>query len=120
MAQERYFIGPGLRDKLRETITRVDGMIDRERGPKIPFVPQDLPRHAGATQARFGEVSAAWNKGAIATVTRLYPDGSEYDPSQTFQALNQFSSLPAPAAGETRFVMCIRVGATWMLIAAEC
>lgn len=74
----------------------------------------------GGGGARFGEVSAAWNKGAVATVTRLYPNGSEYEPPQTFQALNQFATLAAPAAGETRFVMCILVQTTWMLVAAEC
>jgi hypothetical protein len=70
--------------------------------------------------ARFGEVSSAWNKGAVATVTRLYPDGSEYTPSQTFSALNQFATLAAPAEAGTRFVMCTLVETTWMLVAAEC
>jgi hypothetical protein len=74
----------------------------------------------GSGGARFGEVSAAWNKGAVATVTRLYPDGSDYEPSQTFQALNQFATLAAPGAGDTRFVMCVLVETTWMLVAAEC
>lgn len=69
---------------------------------------------------RFGEVSTAWNKGATATVTHLYPDGSERDPTQTFSALNQFASLPAPAAGGSRFVMCGYVDSVWMLVAAEC
>jgi hypothetical protein len=74
----------------------------------------------GTGGVRFGEVSAGWNKGAVATVTRLYPDGDPYDPSQAFSALNQFATVPAPAAGETRFVMCVLVETTWMLIAAEC
>lgn len=75
---------------------------------------------ADRSDKRFGEVSAAWNKGAIATVNRLYADGSEYDPPETFQAINQFATLAAPGAGDTRFVMCILVGTTWMLVAAEC
>jgi len=120
MPQERYFIGPGLRDKLRETITRVDGLMDRERGPGMPIVHQEMMRGGGPERTRFGEVSAAWNKGAVATVTRLHPDGSEYEPSQTFPALNQFASLAAPAAGDTRFVMCVLVETTWLLVAAEC
>lgn len=69
---------------------------------------------------RFGEISAAWNKGATATVTRLFPDGTQSDPSQTFSALNQFANIPAPEGGGTRFVMCAYIKTTWMLIAAEC
>lgn len=74
----------------------------------------------GGVGVRFGEVSTAWNKGTTATVTHLFPDGSERDPSHTFSALNQFATVPAPAAGGTRFVMCAYVDTTWMLIAAEC
>lgn len=74
----------------------------------------------GGGGVRFGEISAAWNKGAVATVTHLFPDGSERDPSQTFSALNQFANIPAPEGGGTRFVMCAYVDTTWMLIAAEC
>jgi hypothetical protein len=120
MSQERYFIGPGLRAKLRETIQRVDGLVGSEKPPRSPIVHQEMTRGGGPEKTRFGEVSAAWNKGAIATVTRLHPDGSDYEPSQTFSALNQFAALSAPAAGDTRFVMCVLVENTWMLVAAEC
>lgn len=74
----------------------------------------------GGSHIRFGEVTQAWNKGAFLTVNRLHPDGTAYAPPQAFSALNQFSSLPAPAANDTRYVMCVLVETTWMLVAAEC
>lgn len=74
---------------------------------------------SGNGSARFGEVTAAWNKGAVATVTWLYPDGSDRPDSPTFQALNQFESLPTPSPGPSRFVLCVLDGNTWLLAAWE-
>lgn len=38
MSQERYYIGPGLKDKLRDVIFRVDGMPNATSGPRVPNV----------------------------------------------------------------------------------
>jgi hypothetical protein len=46
---ERYFIGPGLRDKLRDVITRVGGMPDTSSGATIPTRLQTMGGPAGAS-----------------------------------------------------------------------
>jgi hypothetical protein len=71
----------------------------------------------GGGGVRFGRVTGAWNKGATATVTDLFPDGDPKpgDPEPTFQALNQFKTLPEPSDDGERVVLCAKVDSTWML-----
>lgn len=60
--QERYLIGPGLRDKLREVIGRADGtpLGSGSRG-SIPVRLQEIPRRGGGgTTIRLGQFTGAW------------------------------------------------------------
>jgi hypothetical protein len=70
---DRYLIGPGLRTKLREVITRVDGMPDGGGADTIPVRLQDMPR--GGQPLRIGKTTATWTKNTLATIT-LYESGT--------------------------------------------
>jgi hypothetical protein len=69
-------------------------------------------------EPRLGTISATWTKGATATVTRIKPDGSEWDTTETFTARNHFATITVPSG--TRKVLCVYVGGEWLLAAAEC
>lgn len=61
--QERYLIGPGLRDKLREVITRVDGMPAGSGGDgSIPVRLQTINQPLGLRLHR-GTFTGSWNIG---------------------------------------------------------
>jgi hypothetical protein len=91
MSQERYFIGPGLRDKLRETITRVDGMMDRERGVKSQVVHQEMmPGGGGGKSFRICTYTGAWSMGDTKSVKFKYQTTTP----NTVAATNLFLSLP--------------------------
>jgi hypothetical protein len=115
MAQERYFIGPGLRDKLRETITRVDGMMDRQSGVKTQIVHQDMmPSGGGGKVFRVCTFTGAWSKNTAKTVTFL---GVTTTPN-TVSATNLFAAIGDAAS--SRNCAIARDGTAWYLIAAEC
>jgi hypothetical protein len=65
--KERYLIGPGLRTKLREVISRVDGMADGSVS-EIPTRLQDMRRNSG-TALRLGTFTGSWNIMTKKTVT---------------------------------------------------
>lgn len=68
---ERYFVGPNLRDKLREVITRVDGMPAASGGGgKIPVVHQSLAPPGGLRLHR-GTFSGSWGVGETKTIAVL-------------------------------------------------
>jgi hypothetical protein len=92
MAQERYFIGPGLRDKLRETITRVDGMMDRQSGVKSQIVHQEMMPSGGGKVFRICTFTGAWAINALKTVTFKYQTSTP----NTASATNLFAAVPAP------------------------
>lgn len=72
----------------------------------------------GGGGIRLGTVSATWTKGATATVTQLYGDGTPLEGTPTFTATNHFVTIPVSSG--TKRVACALVDATWILIAAEC
>jgi hypothetical protein len=120
--QERYLIGPGLRDKLREVIARSDGepLGTGMRGD-TPVRLQDVPRRGGAA-VRLGKTTAAWTKGTTATI-ELYEEGTP--PSETKKTptadtltgcVNKFANV-----GSEKWVIVARgQNGYWYLIAAEC
>ena len=67
---------------------------------------------------RLGTISATWNKGSTATVTEQNGDGSAISGNPTFTATNFFATVTVSSG--TKRVACALVGATWILIAAEC
>lgn len=111
---DRYFIGPGLRDKLREVIRRVDGDAYGGGGGKIPTCWQEMPRGGGG-----GILSKTTDTWAIATSQQLCvysgdpPD--ETATSQTVTAWNKFSEIPAG-----KWVFLSRANGHWYVVAAEC
>lgn len=115
MPQERYFIGPGLRDKLRETITRVDGLMDRQGGVKAHVVHQELMGAGkGGKVFRICTFTGAWSKNTDKTVTFR---GVTATPN-TALATNLFASIGTAAS--SRNCAIAREGTAWYLIAAEC
>lgn len=67
---------------------------------------------------RLGTISATWSKGATATVTDQYGDGTSKSSSPTFTATNYFATITVSSG--TRRVACGKVDDKWLLIAAEC
>jgi hypothetical protein len=118
--KERYFIGPGLRDKLRDTITRVDGMPNGRGLDEIPTRLQSLPTPSGEP-VRLGKTTAAWNKGSLATIT-LYESGvppaeTAVSPTETLEkCVNKFSNVES---GKW-VIVALGGNGSWYLIAAEC
>lgn len=59
--QERYLIGPGLRDKLREVVAGFDGTpIGSEGEAGIPVRLQTMSRRGGGSTIRLGQFTGAW------------------------------------------------------------
>lgn len=116
---DRYFIGPGLRDKLRDVIRRSDSQAYGSGAKAIETRLQDMIRAMGGGSAiRLGEIMGSWVKGATKSVVRLNGDGTPVSPEETFQAKNYFADITVDCG--TRRVMCAKVGDTWLLITAEC
>lgn len=118
---ERYFIGPGIRDKLRDIIVRTDGTPIKAGGGEIPTRLQTLQQPSGSP-LRLGKTTVAWTKGTLATI-ELYNEGTppnETKKSPTADVLedcvNKFADVQA-----NKWVMLGKVGnGYWYLIAAEC
>jgi len=110
MSEERYFIGPGLRDKLRETITRVDGMSPPQAA-SAGGMHQSLVRDMSVFH--IGTASGAWSKNGSKTVTWKYISATP----NTVTAVNLFANLTTTA---TYNVAVVREGTAWYLISAEC
>jgi len=113
MASERYFIGPGLKDKLREVIYRVDGLATVERGVKVPTVEQNLPIFR--TTFRICTFTGSWSKNSDKTVTFKFQTATP----NTAQASNLFAEIETSLA-TSRNCAIAREGTAWYLIAAEC
>ena len=112
MASERYFIGPGLKDKLREVIHRVDEIPRVERGARIPTVETEmLPR--GGKVFRICTFTGSWNIDAAKTVTFKYQTATP----NTVSATNLFANITATG---TRNCAIAKEGTAWFLIAAQC
>jgi hypothetical protein len=109
MAQERYFLGPGLRDKLRETITRVDGMMDRQSGVKSQTVHQEMMPRSGDKVFRICTYTGAWSIDGLKTVTFKYKTTTP----NTVSAINLFLNLPSNGQ---RNCAIAKEGTSWHLI----
>jgi len=109
MAQERYFLGPGLRDKLRETITRVDGMMDSQSGPKARIVHQEMMPRSGGKVFRICTYTGAWAVDGLKTVTFR----NQTTTPNTVSAINLFLNLPSNGQ---RNCAIAKDGTAWHLI----
>jgi hypothetical protein len=91
-ADERYFIGPGLRSKLREVITRVDGLpAGSGGGGDIPTRLQTMQQPGGSGGVfRICTYTGAWAIDGLKTVTFK----NQTTTPNTASAINLFLSLP--------------------------
>lgn len=122
-SQDRYFIGPGLRDKLRDVIRKHDTTAFGLGSAEIPVRLQDAPRDSVSPGVlKFGRVSETWVKGAYAVVEELSAAGqplqTEDQDAPTFTARNYFATVAVNSGYKN--VLCGNVGGLWFLIAAEC
>jgi hypothetical protein len=115
-ADERYFIGPGLRSKLREVITRVDGLPQSSGGGgDIPTRLQTMQQPGGGGGAfRICTFTGAWSKNATKTVTFKFQTNAP----NTASATNLFANIATAAS--SRNCAIAKDGTAWYLIAAEC
>lgn len=114
---DRYFIGPGLRDKLRDVIRRVDGGAYGGGGGEIPTRLQDMGGRGGGGGS--GILSKTTDTWAIDTSQELCvyagdPPG-ETATSQTVTAWNKFAEIPAG-----NWVFLSRANGHWYVVAAQC
>jgi hypothetical protein len=107
-----FLISDGLRQDIKRTIARVDGMIDGPGATKIPTRFESLPAPAGKA-FRICTYTGAWSKNTAKTVTFR---GVTATPN-TVSATNLFAALPARG---TRNCAIAKDGTAWYLIAAEC
>ena len=113
MPVERYFIGPGLRDKLRETITRVDGMQFSEGEASLPSA--DSPMQPRAAM-HLCKTTAAWSKNSSQTLTvyKGTPGAETADTGFTVVAWNKTRDVD-----KNKWVLVGRANATYYLVEAE-
>lgn len=112
---ERYFIGPGLKDKLGEVIRRVDGSSTPGFAVTSGSSRFEEPLRGRANAFRIGSFGvAAWavNTTATVTLTNVSPTGT------TVVVTNVFGSLGTASA--SRAVGIAQDGTQWYLIQALC
>jgi hypothetical protein len=112
--KERYFIGPGLRDKLRDTVTRMDGMAYGHGIDEIPTRLQTLPSPSGGKVLRVCTFTGVWNKGDAKTVTLKFEGGTN-----TLAATNLLLNLDSSSANTTRTCIVGKEGTAWYFVSAE-
>lgn len=110
MASERYFIGPGLKDKLREVIYRVDEIPRTESGVDVPTVEQSM--HRNPPKFRICTFTGSWSTGTLKVVTL------KSNTSHTTEAMNLTMHLPS--IGLTTPCDCgiAKDGTAWYLVSA--
>lgn len=117
--RERYLVGPGLANKLRDIVSRFDDSpIGGGSSASIPVRLQDSGRLPVAI--RLCKTNAAFNKGTVATLN-VWEDGTPPNETQTAGAtienvVNKFADI---AANKWAIVSRAPNG-YWYLIAAEC
>jgi hypothetical protein len=94
---EGYLIGPGLRDAIKETITRVGEMPYSATPKPTPIRFEDIGRSSGS-RLRIGKTTATWTKNTLMTIP-LYENGTppnETSSSKTLEGcVNHWGDVPA-------------------------
>ena len=105
----KYLVGESLRQRMRTTIEKVEGMPTGGPPPKIPtFAGGEVD---AVPPFRMGTISATWTKGATATVTQIAGDGTSLGIDATFVAMNHFATITVSSG--TKRVGCALAGSTW-------
>lgn len=110
-----FLIGPGLRDKLRVTIARVDAMPYKESATQIPTRFEDVQRPAMKT-FRICTFTGTWSIDTDRVVTFR---GVTTTPN-TVLATNLFSDVGGGGSETSNPCAIARDGTAWYLIAARC
>ena len=110
---ERYFIGPGLRDKLRDVITRVGGMPDQTVGATIPTRLQTMGGPAGAS-IKAVTFTGSW---AIDSPKMVTFQGVTSTPN-TVMATNQLFTIGDACTTQVAYIAKVSspAPATWHLL----
>lgn len=116
-SQDRYFIGPGLRDKLRDMVRAHDSSFLGDGGAEIPTRLQDMMRGGGGSKLRLGKTTAAWlrnTSGYIEIWDKGEPPDEEISsPLETITAYNKMYDVAACV-----WVIVGKVGGNWYLVEA--
>jgi hypothetical protein len=118
--QERYFIGPGVREKLTEVFTYIgNSRTSIGSGPSDNAKLQHMQRRGGSS-LRLCKTSSAFNKGTVATLN-VWEDGTPPNETQTSgetvaDVINKYANI---ATG--KFVsVALHGNGRWYVVAAEC
>lgn len=106
---QKFFLGPGLVDKLRDTVRRVDAMPLQTKGGSIPTVIESIPRPA-AGGFKIATFTGAWATNTSKTVTFKYQTVTP----NTVSAVNLF--FPVPTGSGSRDCALAKEGTAWFLI----
>lgn len=110
---ERYLLGPGLVDKLRDTVRTVDGMVGGGGGPptRVTFDEPSGP----IRPLRIGTFgTSSWNINASNTVTLTNVGVTGY----TVLVTNLFGNIGTGSS--SRYCAVAKDGTAWYLIQAAC
>lgn len=95
---EGYLIGPGLRDAIKETITRVGEMPYSANRRPTPERFEEIPRGGGGGSLRIGKTTATWTKNTLMTIP-LYEEGTPPNETSSSESLedcvNHWGDVPA-------------------------
>lgn len=120
--QDTYRIGPGLRDKLREVVRKVDALSVKTHGPGSRPIHQEMPRGSGSRGGtKVGKTTGVWEKNSYAQIT-VYDQGDPLspttkDPPEVIQfCVNKFATV-----GADKWVAISKAtNGHWYLVSAEC
>lgn len=115
--REKYYVGPGLRDKIRDTITRVGGFSDNIAFDDVPTRLQDYAPSGSPRVFRVCEFTGTWNKGSTRTLTIKF---APPDSVGTLVASNLMFDLDNDPTGASGARICVvgKDGTAWHFIAA--
>jgi hypothetical protein len=116
MSEKGYLIGEGVRQKLKATFARVDGIP--HYGGRVP-IPTDLSGisvQPTANAFRVCEITGTWEKGEERECTLYRADDGT---AATVSAMNLIMSLPAPKNQPSRICNIGLDGTQWYLVSFE-
>lgn len=110
---QKFFLGPGLVDKLRDTVHRVDAMPLQTKGGSIPTVIESIPRPA-AGGFKIATFTGAWATNTSRTVTFKNVSTTP----NTVQCENVLFPLPSLSTTTNSPTVCAigKEGTAWYVI----